>query len=364
MKYLAIIVIGFTVLQVIVAFTNRVYRPVLEKCHEMANDLISVLIPARNEGNNIGNILNDLLNQDYKNLEVLVYDDSSEDNTAAIVEKHAKADGRIKLIRSAGLPEGWLGKNYACHCLALNAKGSLYLFIDADVRLDHDALTKVTGYYRKTNPGLITIFPVQIMNTPGEQITVPLMHYILLTLLPLILVKKTNHASLSAANGQFMLFNATVYRHFYPHQAVKEQYVEDIQIAKYLKTNSIKVDCLAVGSGIYCRMYSNLKEAVNGFSKNIFMFFGNSFILSVLFWLFTTIGFLPVFWAFRLPVFIGYLFLVVLVRIIVSVISSQSVIRNILLLIPQQLALGWIIIQAYSNRLRKQYFWKGRLIKM
>ena len=68
-------------------------------------------------------------------MEIFVFDDQSTDNTAKIVKECAQSDTRVKLLQSGGLPKGWLGKNYACYQLAQQAKGSYYLFIDADVRL-------------------------------------------------------------------------------------------------------------------------------------------------------------------------------------------------------------------------------------
>ena len=118
-----------------VALTNLMVERNLPESENSSEELVSVLIPARNEENNIGNILTDLINQDHRNIEVIVFNDQSEDRTAEIVREFARIDNRIRLIESDGLPEGWLGKNYACHKLSQSATGKYLLFLDADVRV-------------------------------------------------------------------------------------------------------------------------------------------------------------------------------------------------------------------------------------
>src|SRR5690606_28081384 len=137
------------------------------------------------------------------------------------------------------LPKGWLGKNNACHNLAQHAKGKYLLFLDADVRVGDSIIKNTVSFTKKHKLGLLSIFPMQIMETLGEQSTVPNMNYILLSLLPLLLVRNTNFSSLAAANGQFMHFHAEIYPQTLPHQRMKNSKVEDIKIARFYKKNSI-----------------------------------------------------------------------------------------------------------------------------
>ena len=321
-----------------------------------------MLIPARNEEKNIGNLLTGLQNQEYKNIEIIVFNDESIDETEAIVKRFSENDKRIKLISSNGLPVGWLGKNHACHCLANEANGKFFLFLDADVSVSKSIIQQTLAFSEKHKLGLLSIFPMQIMKPFGEKITVPNMNYILLSLLPLISVRKTGFPSIAAANGQFMLFNAGVYNLTKPHEKMKNNKVEDIEIARYFKQNKIKIACLVGTPSITCRMYNGIQEAMQGFSKNVIVFFGNTFVLAILFWLITTFGFIAVYFSFSTPVLILFILTIVLTRLFISVVSRQSVIQNILLIVPQQLTLGVFIYQAFINKLKKQYSWKGRNI--
>jgi len=235
MTFLAYIIIGFTVIQLLIVVVNLIFNQLIMNSNIHFNGCVSVLIPARDEEKNIANLLNDLQNQEYQNIEIIVFNDQSTDKTAEIVNTKSKTDKRIKLINSNVLPDGWLGKNYACHSLSQYAKGEYLLFLDADVRIKKDIITKTVQFSKNHNLGLLSIFPKQIMFTLGEQITVPNMNFILLSLLPLILVRKSKFPSLAAANGQFMLFNTDTYRKIMPHEKMKTNKVEDIEIARYYK---------------------------------------------------------------------------------------------------------------------------------
>ena len=188
------------------------------------------------------------------------------------------------------------------------------------------------------------------------------MHYILLSLLPLPLVRLAPFSSLAAANGQCMLFHSATYREMMLHEQFRKSRAEDIEIARYLKTQKRKVSCITGVAEIRCRMYHNLREAVSGFAKNVTYFFGNSYILATLFWVVTTLGILPVLIAGSTKILTTYLLLVVFTRVFVSLAAGQSVLQNLLLLIPQQWMLGAFIYQSAVNKTKKQFRWKERTI--
>ncbi len=358
----AYIVLTFTAIQLIVVLANLLAETSLPETRKTHSSLVSVLIPARNEEHNIGNLLNDLIHQNYKDIEIVVYNDQSEDKTANIVDEYTGRDSRIRLIGSGMLPGGWLGKNFACHSLAAEAKGSYMLFLDADVRVGGNLIGRSISFSEKHDLGLISIFPKQIIRSIGEWITVPNMNYILLSLLPLVLVRKSGYPSLSAANGQFMFFRKEEYLALRPHEAVKADKVEDIAIARLFKKQGIKIACLAGDDTITCSMYKGFREAVNGFSKNVIAFFGNSFLMALLFWLVTTFGILAVAWSSSVPVTVAYITAYILARIFISIASRQNVFFNLLYIIPLQVSMGLFILKAFINRKYRNFEWKGRKI--
>lgn len=362
MIIVAYIILAFTLVQLLVALMNLLPGASLPQAEDMHNERVSVLIPARNEESNIRTLLNDLLKQQYKDIEIIVYDDQSDDNTTAIVKELALTESRIFLLCGGSLPDGWLGKNHACHVLAQKATGRYLLFLDADVRISDNTIGKVVALAKKHRIALISIFPKQVIVSPGERITVPNMNYILLTLLPLILVRRSWFSSLSAANGQFMFFDSGVYRIHQPHLLMKKEKVEDIFIARYLKKMGYKTACLTGDEGIACRMYNGFREAVSGFSKNVIAFFGSSFPAAVLFWLITTFGFIPVLYSFPPLLICVYFGAYILTRIFVSAASRQNIFFNLIFIIPLQLSMGFFIYNAFINKHFRKFQWKGRNI--
>ncbi len=361
MIYIAYIVLAFTVYQLITASINLIFIQKAPKNNHINDDLVSLLIPARNEEKNIANILSDIQKLNYKKLEIIVFNDQSTDRTPEIVDEFAAKDPRIMLINSTGLPEGWLGKNFACHTLSIAAKGKYLFFIDADVRLNHNIIQSTVGYLKSKKLGLLSVFPKQIMISKGEKLTVPLMNYILLSLLPLIFVRISPYTSHSAANGQFMLFDAQIYNNLFPHEKYKSSPFEDIEISRYFKRNKIKVACMVGDDRIKCRMYESYKEAVNGFAKNVLQFFGNSIPTAALFWIITTLGFLP-FLFISIKLLLLYIGMFLIARIMVSISSEQSITENLIYFVPQQFSLMLFIIKAVSYKLKRNYLWKGRNI--
>ncbi len=346
-------------LRFFVAFFNLVTQPYLSRGKSADEPLVSVLIPARNEAKNISNLLHSLARLEYANLEVLVYDDDSTDGTAQIVSDY-KMVFPLRVIRGSTLPQGWLGKSHACHSLAAEAKGEYLLFLDSDVTVGSDLVGRLVYYMRRKHLALISIFPFQVMVTRGEKMVVPVMHWILVSFLPLLLVRITRKISLSAANGQLMFFDAATYRKNQWHQQVKSVRVEDIAIARLVKGARLKMATLLSRGEVSCRMYGSYSEAVAGLSRSVSAFFGESHLAMVLFSLFSTLGVALVF-LFISPTFgLIYLLLMLTLRVIVSIAAEQSLLFNVSSIIVQHFAFLQMVTKSLTSKFRGKTEWKGR----
>jgi glycosyltransferase involved in cell wall biosynthesis len=356
-------VLIFLVIRFSVTVFNFLSNPKLPRSLKHYNEKVSILIPARNEGDNILHLLQSILDQDYTNYEVIVLDDQSEDNTFSVVEDFTVRNPQFKIVKGKNLAQGWLGKNYACHQLSELASGNYLLFLDADEIIKKGLSNSLIYRMDVGKLSLLSLFTNQQMLTVSERLTVPLMHFILLNLLPLRLVKLSANPAFSAASGQCMFFLASNYHENKWHQRVKDKVVEDIEIMKLVKQDQFKAEALLANGLIYCRMYKNLTESLNGFSKNLLAGFGNNIIILLLYLLLVIAGPVILITNFNINLIVLPLTLIILSRIMISFLSGQNVILNLILHPFQMLFFLLISIISIKKYIFKTGTWKGRTIK-
>ncbi len=231
---------------------------------------VSVLIPARNEAQNIEACLAAAQASRHPILEILVYDDASTDETAARVEAIASRDSRVRLIRGAELPRGWAGKSHACHRLAEAARGEILAFIDADVRLQPTGLCRLGSEYEDLGADLVSAIPRQETVTWFEQLILPLLHLTYTSWLPLPLIHCHRDPRFLAVNGQVLSIRRSVYEAVGGFETVRNDVVEDMAFCRLAKRLGFRV-AFADGHCIArCRMYRSTAEVWEGFSKNLY----------------------------------------------------------------------------------------------
>ena len=364
MQILAIFTFVFLVLRTFISLVNLISRLHLPEQKPASFLKVSVLIPARNEEAVIGCLLESLKKQDYPDFEVIICNDHSWDNTEEILNWMVGEDERFHWFLGEKLQEDWLGKNYACHLLAQKASGKYFIFLDADVELSPDAINKAVAFFQENELSLLSVFPQQKMESFAEQITVPVMNWILQSLLPMILVQKTRFASLSAANGQLMMFDAENYRVHQWHSRVRNQNVEDIRLARMIKAEGLKIAVLLGKNDVFCRMYRSFDEAVIGFSRNIHEYFGGQRAVMLVFWFIVCFGPFIVFFAAGWTLFSLFVLLVLLNRVFITAANRQSIFLSVLLHPVQMISFTVVVFYNIFRRIKKETTWKGRKIRV
>jgi hypothetical protein len=246
-----------------------VFRP--PRCRaELAAPSVSILIPARNEEGNIGGVVTSALASEGVALEVLVLDDHSTDQTATVVEEIARRDPRLRLLRSADLPEGWAGKMFACQQLGEAATGDWLLYLDADVRITPDAARRVADHARTAagRPALVSGVPRQITGSFLERLLVPLIDFVLLAYLPLWVMRRQTSPSLAAAVGQFVVVDRKRYLECGGHGAIRTTFHDGIHLPRLFRQHGHLTDLVDISGLARCRMYEGSKQTWNGFLKN------------------------------------------------------------------------------------------------
>lgn len=233
---------------------------------------LTICIPARNEADNLRRLLPSLLKQDYPSVEIIVWDDGSEDDTWDVLQ--SVDDPRLQVHHGDGPPDGWVGKVHALYQCTRRADGDCYLFLDADAELtDADALRRLVQQHTAA-PTTVSSGFTRLRG--GAQLLVSLIPYAILTGLPWPLVARTSLPSLSALNGQCWCIDADIYHSFEPHAEKKNAVLEDVAIGRYLKKMGHPPTFLDVQSSVRIYMYEGLRDAWRGFRKNAYLLMGGA----------------------------------------------------------------------------------------
>ena len=229
---------------------------------------VSVLIPARNEERSIETSVRSVLANEGVELECVVLDDGSTDATSTLVQRLAQSDSRVRLVTAPPLPDGWCGKQHACHVLSTHARFERWFFVDADVRLTPDALARMTRLLDESECGLVSGFPRQQTETALEVVLLPLIHFVLLGFLPIWRMRESTNPAYSAGCGQMMLARADAYRDCGGHAAIATSLHDGLRLPHAFRSRGHRTDIFDASDIAVCRMYRNAAEVWNGLAKN------------------------------------------------------------------------------------------------
>jgi hypothetical protein len=237
---------------------------------------VSVLIPARNEEKAIGDAISSVLAASGGiEIEIVVLDDGSTDQTAEIVRRMAEADVRVRLANAPSLPSGWCGKQHACYVLAGLARHDLFLFLDADVRLEPCSISRLAGFLRDSGADLVSGVPRQQTVTILEQVLIPLIHFVLLGFLPLARMRQSRDPSLAAGCGQLFLATRSGYQASGGHAAIRATLHDGIKLPRAFRQAGMLTDLCDATPLARCRMYDGFVATWNGLGKNATEGLGN-----------------------------------------------------------------------------------------
>jgi chlorobactene glucosyltransferase len=244
-------------------------KPNLSDAPAAGGRTVSIIVPARNEAGNIAPIIRSLLATNYQTFELIVVDDRSTDDTAAIVQR--LTDPRLRLIRGEELPDGWYGKPWACFQGYRHAKGELFLFTDADTRHQPDLLTRAVGELVRVDASLVTVSPRQLCLTFWERLIMPQIWFLLSLRYHPQSVSRARRARDVIANGQFILTTRQAYESVGTHAAVRQEVAEDLALAQAYVRTGLKLHFAFAERLMETRMYQGLPHLIEGWSKNIYL---------------------------------------------------------------------------------------------
>ena len=268
-----VLVLGFLVLGV--RLPRRLPATVAEPAGGWRR--VSVVIPARNEERNIERVVRMLAANAYPDLEIIVVDDRSEDRTADVVrgvagELAGSSGVTLRLVEGDALPDGWLGKPWACQQGGRVATGDYILFTDADTRHAPDLTRRVVAELERSDADALSLAGRQLMESFWERVVQP-------QIFTSLLFRYTNNRDPhppekwrdAIANGQYIFFRRDTYQAIGGHEPVRGEVVEDMKMAQHLVKNGYALEIRMAEDSFATRMYESLGELVRGWSKNVIL---------------------------------------------------------------------------------------------
>ncbi|RJP60811.1 MAG: glycosyltransferase [Candidatus Auribacter fodinae] len=236
---------------------------------------VTVIIPARNEINNIKSCLCSLVKQKYNNYSILVVDGDSTDGTRDFLEAFSTNNKQVSWVAEEPLPDGWVGKSFACWQGAQQADGEWLYFVDADTEHAPTMISATQQYIRHHNLDFLSLMTGQKMSGFWENVILPNVFLWFGTRFP---IRKVNdpQSSEARATGQFIAIRKDVYNATSGHHAIRDKVVEDFAFAGLVKDAGYKIRVAGGNQLVTTRMYRTFAQIWEGFSKNIFFAGGQS----------------------------------------------------------------------------------------
>ncbi len=235
---------------------------------------VAAIVPARNEEASIAACIASLAAQP-EIIEIIAVNDQSSDRTAEILRDLAKSIPQLRMLDAPPPPSGWVGKNHAVSLGAEQATSPWLLFTDADAVLLQGATAKALALTTEKDAALISFSPEQELQTWYEKVLIP---FIYLRLAQRFSFDEVNDLSskAAAANGQFLMITREAYDAVGGHAAVHNSVLEDVALARRVKSAGFRI-WFASGFGIVrVRMYRSFSAMWEGWKKNLFQLMGGT----------------------------------------------------------------------------------------
>ncbi len=231
-------------------------------------ETLSVIIPARNEEEDIAASLYSVLNQEGVDLEVIVVNDHSFDHTREVADHIARSDPRLRVLHDPPLPKGWLGKCNAMQKGAEAANGAYLLFADADILHSPACLATAYNLMKEESYDFISLLPFLENRSFWENVNIPIYFFGLAKLLATPGLEDPESPN-ALASGALMLLSARTFRDVGGFEDIKGEMLDDVGFARLLKKHRYRVGFRIAPECLRVRLFKNSRDAFWGTTKNI-----------------------------------------------------------------------------------------------
>lgn len=318
----------------------------------------SLLIPCRNEEENVLELVENLAAIEHSRCEVIFINDNSTDRTYELLLNATADHPAMSVINAEPLPQDWLGKPWALSHGVKEAKKEFLVTVDADVRFTPNAISTIDVILKRTGVDFLSPYPAQIALTLSERLIQPLLQWSWMTTVPLRLAIKSSRPSLAVANGQFFFIRRSSLAQTGGFEAIKSSVLDDIDLARLLVRNGFHGGVCDGSTIASTRMYSNFTEIRAGYGKSLSQGFGGIVGSLAIATVMAISGVLPFIYAVSGSTVAMIALLLVIASRMVSAFSSRSLLIDALLHSISTIIFIYLLL--YSNLFHKQITWKGR----
>ncbi len=223
---------------------------------------VSIIITAKDEEASIARSLRSLQNLDYPKYEVIVVNDRSEDGTLDEIMKIQKEWPRLQVVTIEELPDGWVGKNYACYRGYEKSTGGVLLFTDADVMFKPESLKTAIAHLETHSADHLAVSPAIY----GESFFLRL--FVKYFFFSFLIFFRPWAGGMGV--GAFNMFRREAYEHIGTHRSVALRPDEDLQLGKLVKKSGLRQRFASGKLLLSVQWYTSLREAMYGIEKNAF----------------------------------------------------------------------------------------------
>src|SRR6202789_1037471 len=236
--------------------------------------MVSAIIPARNEEDSIARAVESVAAQP-EIMEIIVVDDQSTDRTAAILADLATRIPKLKILHTRALPPGWVGKNYAVTLAADVAQGDWLLFTDADTCHMPGSTRRALADAVDNNAVLVSYSPEQELGSFWERALIPFVYCRLSAHFSFARVNRADTKD-AAANGQYLMILRDIYEKVGGHAAIRGEILEDVALARRVKSAGYGIYFTAPVGTVRTRMYRSFGAMWQGWTKNLYPLMGGT----------------------------------------------------------------------------------------
>ncbi|NBO64494.1 MAG: glycosyltransferase [Acidobacteria bacterium] len=359
---MTILILSLSFLVLAITLANVLIWPRIRISDCAEKGVVSVLIPARNEEEHLPGCLDAVISQGSVVGEILVYDDNSTDRTTEVIASASNRDPRVKLLVGRPLEPGWTGKNFACDNLARAASSRYLLFLDADARLQPDAIKSLYQEIVSRQLVLLSCWPGLVTVSFWERLLMPMLNFVVFSIYPSPLSLFLGYPSLALAHGACLLFEREGYFIIGGHRAVRDQIFEDTRLAQLCRQRGQRGLCLDGQDLVRVRMYGNFSGIWQGFLKNFYPAFRreSSFWVFTLFHLLVNLVPFIALPLYPVPALIIAAASILASRVLLVIRFRQSFISVLLHPLAEALLLLLGLTSRWRYRTGRGVTWKGR----